>query len=143
MPRSLAHLALAFLLALQSVVGGFHGVGIVCLGGDHHQEAPAERATACEHACPHSPAATQREAPRTAHTPCGCIDIEIGFPEPIATVTPGFELLAAHASLPSDAWPIADRSPPTSTHADAIPPPWHDPGGQHRLAIVASTRLTI
>ena len=138
--RPLAILLTA-IIALHAIAGGAGGMVVLCLGGGH-QHTPAE-SDHCETSCRHDaswplpvPAGEQKHD-------CSCTDVEITTAEllvlprsdigsdlpPVIVSSPSWGLILAETGLDS-------RGPP-------MPPPWFDPGGAHRIAIVTSVRLTI
>ena len=138
--RPLAILLIA-IIALHALVGGAGGMAVLCLGGGH-QHAPAE-SDHCESACGHD-SSWPLPVPADEHEhDCGCTDIELAVAElltlprgddgssftPVVVPVPAWGVVLAETGL-------GRRGPPRS-------PPWFDPGGVHRLAIVASVRLTI
>lgn len=141
----MAHRPLAILLtaiiAFHAFAGGAGGTKVLCLGGGH-QHTPAE-SDHCESSCSHV-ASWPLPVPEGEHEhDCGCTDVKISTTElltlprsdsgsdvPLATVmSPSWGVILAESGL-------GRRGPP-------ILPRWFDPGGAHRLAIVASVRLTI
>jgi hypothetical protein len=138
--RPLAILLTA-VVAFHALLGGANRVAVLCLGGGH-QHAPAE-AEQCESQCSHD-RSWPLPVPRDGHEhDCGCTDVELTIVE-LLTLPRGDDAgKALPAIVPAPAWGIVVADAGLGRRGPPAPPPWFNPGGVHRLAIVASVRLTI
>lgn len=138
--RRLAILLTA-IIAFHTSFGGAGGVAVLCLGGGH-QHAPAE-SDHCESSCSHD-VSWPLPVPVGEHEhDCGCTDVEIATAELLTLPRSdgGSDVPPAIVSSPS--WGVVIAEAGLGRRGPPMPPPWFDPGGVHRLAIVASVRLTI
>lgn len=137
----LLSILLATVLAVQAAFGGLGGAAVLCLGGGH-RHTPIEAVDDCDRACEHEnarliPAAFDHDTDRY-----GCVDLELPRTDPLTfprTDPPSTGMArftpTCHRVIPTEPGGLAWCGPPT--------PPWFDPGGEHRLALVSSTRMTI
>jgi hypothetical protein len=135
----LAILLSAF-VAFHALFGGANGMVVLCLGGGH-QHAP-EASDQCESTCSHARSWPLR-LPAEAHDcDCGCTDVEFTIAE-LLRLPRGDD--AGHvlpAIVCSPAWGVVVVEAGIGRRGPPAPPRWFDPGGVHRLAVVASVRLT-
>ncbi|MEO1584362.1 MAG: hypothetical protein AAFR96_07315 [Planctomycetota bacterium] len=132
---------LTAIIALHALAGGAGGMAVLCLGGGH-EHAPAE-SDHCESECGHH-SSWPLPVPAGEHEhDCDCTDIELAVAE-LLSVPRGDNLGdSAPVAVPSQAWGVVLVEAGRGQRGPARPPPWLDPGRVHRLAIVASVRLTI
>ena len=138
--RPLAILLTA-IIAFHAFAGGAGGMAMLCLGGGH-QHAPAE-SDHCENPCSHD-ASWPLPVPAGEHEhDCGCTDVEFTTSELLTLPRSdgGSDMPPSIVSAP--AWGTILAETGLGRCGPPRPPPWFDPGEVHRLAIVASVRLTI
>ena len=132
---------LTAILAFHAVFGGAGGKVILCLGGGHqHISVEAEH---CESKCSHD-AWWPFSVPADDHEhDCGCTHVELAILELVSLPRSddGGKVLPAIVNSP--AWDLVIAEAGLGCHGPPRPPPWFDPGGAHRLALVASVRLII
>ena len=132
---------LTAVVAFHALLGGASGIAVVCLGGGH-QHAPAE-SDHCESSCSHD-ASWPLPVPGNDHKhECGCTDVELTIVELLTLPRSDGGSDSPPAIVPSPSWGIILAETGLGSRGPPMPPPWFDPGGVHRLAIVASVRLTI
>lgn len=141
---SLLSILLTVVIAVHAIASGASGVSgaaVLCLGGGY-RHAPAE-AEHCESACSHD-AVWPLSVPVNEHEhECSCTDVELTIAEllTLPRSDDGGKVRPAVVSTP--AWGIVIAGSGLGRRGPPVPPDWFDPGGVHRLAIVASVRLTI
>lgn len=132
---------LTAIIALHALAGGAGGMTVLCLGGGH-QHAPAE-ADHCESGCSHD---SSWPLPIPAHEhehDCGCTDIELAIAE-LLTLPRGDDAgNAMPDAVPAQVWGLVLVETGLGQRGPPRPPPWFDPGGSQRLAMVESVRLII
>lgn len=138
--RPLAILLLA-IIAIHALAGGAGSVAVLCLGGGH-EHGPAE-AEHCESTCSHDPSWPLPLPVDDHEHDCGCTDVELAIAELITLPRgdDGGKVMPAIASTPC--WGVVVAECGLGRRGPPMPPPWFDPGGTQRLAMVASVRLTI
>lgn len=138
--RPLAILLTA-IIAFHTLTGGSGGVAVLCFGGGH-QHAPAE-SDHCASSCSHD-ASWPIPLPAGEHEhDCGCTDVEITTAELLTLPRSDGGSDSPPAIVSSPSWGVILAETGLGRRGPPMPPPWFDPGGVHRLAIVASVRLTI
>jgi len=132
---------LTAIIAFHALAGGARGVMVFCLGGGH-QHAPAE-SDHCESSCSHDASWPLPVPAGEFEHDCECTDVEITTAEllTLPRTDGGSDLPHVVVSLPS--WGVVLAETGLGRRGPPMPPSWFDPGGAHRLAIVASVRLTI
>lgn len=143
--QSVKHRPIAILLtaiiALHALAGGAGGTAVLCLGGGH-EHAPTE-SEHCESACGHD-SSWPLPVPADEHEhDCECTDIELAVAELLNVPRGDNAGDSAPVAVPTKAWGVELVEAGLGQRGPPRPPPWLDPGGAHRLAIVASVRLTI
>ncbi len=131
---------LTVLIALNTLAGGAGGIAVLCLGGGHeHDAAETEH---CESACSHGESFKLALHTSELSHSCECTDIEITFAE--LTTLPRVEAKVQAPVLTAmvPAWNTTVQQCGLGGHGPPVPPPWFDPGGEHRLVVIASVRLT-
>ena len=138
--RPLAILLIA-IIAFHALAGGAGGMAVLCLGGGH-EHAPAETEH-CDSACGHD-SSWPLPVPAGEHEhDCGCTDVEITTAE-LLTLPRGDDGSDVPPSIVmSPSWGVVLAETGLGRRGPPMPPRWFDPSGAHRLAIVASVRLTI
>lgn len=138
--RPLAILLTA-IIAFHALAGGAGRMVVLCLGGGH-EHAPAETEH-CESACGHD-SSWPLPVPAGEHEhDCGCTDVEITTAELLTLPRRDGGSDSPPAIVSSPSWGVILAETGLGRRGPPMPPPWFDPGGVHRLAIVASVRLTI
>lgn len=132
---------LALVLAVHATAGGMRGAAVLCLGGGHqHGQVETEH---CESACGHD-ARWPLPVPSDDHEhECECTDVELTIVEMLTLPRGDDEGNVLPAIVASPAWSIVVAEAGLGRRGPPSPPPWFDPAGDRRLAIVASVRLTI
>ena len=141
--RPLAILLIAIIAfhALAGGAGGAGGMAVLCLGGGH-EHAPAETEH-CESACGHD-SSWPLPVPAGEHEhDCGCTDVEITTAELLTLPRGDGGSDVQPAIVMSPSWGVVLAETGLGRRGPPMPPRWFDPSGAHRLAIVASVRLTI
>lgn len=132
---------LTSIILFHAFAGGAGGVAVLCFGGGH-QHAPTE-SDHCESSCGHD-TSWPLPVPAGEHEhDCGCLDVEISTAELLTLPRSdgGGDVQPAAVSSPS--WGVILAETGLGRRGPPVPPDWFDPGREHRLAIVASVRLTI
>lgn len=141
MPQRPLVILLTAILAFQTALSGAGGVAVLCLGGGH-EHAPAETEH-CESACGHEAAWPLPLPADEFEHGCGCTDIELTIPE-LLTLPRADEVGKVFPTISTPpAWGIVIAQSGLGQRGPPMAQPGFDPGGLHRLAIVASVRLTI
>lgn len=135
---------LPFLLAAVLAVHALYGVAgdviVMCLGGGHHH-GPSE-SEHCENVCPHDASWVEPFSPESHEDECSCTDIELSLVD-LVTRSLSERETEIPESVPQASVPHAcvtgfERF--IASRSIQLPPV--DVGNAHRLAIVASVRLT-
>lgn len=141
MPFSSLPILLTAILAFHAVFGGSGGMVILCLGGGHqHISVEAEH---CESECSHD-TWWPFPAPAGGHEhDCVCTDVELAILELLTLPRSDDGGKVLQAIVISPAWGLVIAEAGLGRRGPPMPPPWFDPGGAHRLAILSSIRLII
>lgn len=143
--QTVKHRPLAILLtaiiAFHALAGGAGSMAVLCLGGGH-QHAPAE-SDHCENSCRHDASWLFSVPAGENEHDCGCTDVEITTPELLTLPRSDSGNDVPPAIVMSPSWGVILAETGLGRRGPPIPSPWFDPSGVHRLAIVASVRLTI
>ncbi|MEQ9097097.1 MAG: hypothetical protein RIE32_12625 [Phycisphaerales bacterium] len=138
--RPLAILLTA-IIAFHALAGGVEGMAVLCLGGGHQHL--STESNHCESACSHD-GTWALPVPVDEHEhDCGCTDIELEIAELISLPRGGDVDAPSPAIVPIPSRGVALQDAGLGQRGPPQRPPWFDPGGVHRLAIVGSVRLTI
>jgi hypothetical protein len=141
MQRSALAILLTAIVAFHAAFGGVAGTAVLCLGGGH-QHAPAE-AEHCESACSHD-AAWPLPVPADQHDrDCNCTDVELAIAELLTLPRGDDRAEVPPAMVSAPAWGVVVAKSGLGRRGPPIRPPWFDPRGVHRLAIVSSVRLNM
>jgi len=140
MPSRVLAFLLTAVLAVHAIYGVAGGVAVLCLGGGHHHA--SGEVEHCESACSHGASWLQPVPAEEPEQGCGCTDVELSLIE-LVTQPRG----ADGDDLPKEllSAPIANgfvAEPELVTVCRSLRSPSFDGGIAHRLAVVASVRLT-
>ena len=141
MKHRLVAILLTVIVALHALVGGVGGTAVLCLGGGH-EHAPAE-AEHCESACGHDSSWPLPVPADEREHDCDCTDIELAVAELLSVPRGDSTGVASPVAVPAQAFGDLLVEAGLGQRGASRPPPWFDPGGSQRLAIVASVRLVI
>lgn len=140
MPSRVLAFLLTAILAVHAIYGVAGGVAVLCLGGGHHHA--SGEVEHCESACTHGASWLQPVPAEEPEHGCECTDVELSL----------IELVTQPRSDCGDEFP--DVFPPAPIANDfvaelelvtvcrSLRSPSFDGGIAHRLAVVASVRLT-
>lgn len=132
---------LTAIIAFHALAGGVERMAVLCLGGGH--EHALFESDHCESACGHD-GTWPLPVPVNEHEDnCGCTDIELTIAELISVPRGGDVDDPIPAIVPIPAWGVVVQNAGLGRRGPPQPRPWFDPGGVHRLAIVASVRLIL
>ncbi len=133
---------LTAIIAIHAIAGGAAGgMAVLCLGGGH-QHTPAEPEH-CETACRHNSSWPLPVPAKEHEDDCPCTDIELTIVELLTLPRGDDGSNVTPAVVPAPAWGVVLAETSLGRRGPPRSPPWFDPGGAHRLAIVTSVRLII
>lgn len=136
-----ASILFGVLTALNVLLSGSAGGGVVCLGGGHEHE-PREVEPCGLAACAHEAGVLSRRSDHE-HEHCDCTDVPISGPA-VVVLARSDERSLGEGLVPSpEDRPVCAAGDGAESTGPPTAPPWFDPGGEHRLAVVASVRLII
>ncbi len=140
MRRTLA-IVLSVFVALHAIAGGAGGMAIFCLGGGH--EHSAAEVDHCQSTCGHDAAWPLPVPASDQDHDCGCTDVTLLAHELLALPWSQSVLVPAPEHFTTFDGNSAVRQSMLGYPGQPTPPPELCSGIEQRLAIIASTRLTI
>jgi hypothetical protein len=139
--RDALGILLTVLVAVKSLLGGGGGTSVLCLGGGHrHGSAEVEHG---EPVCTHDSAWPVPRHGDDHDRDCGCIDAELTVAELVTLPRGDDGGKGPPAVVRSAAWGVVVLDSGLGRRGPPVPPAWFDPGGAHRLVILASVVLTV
>ncbi|MDX9911400.1 MAG: hypothetical protein RBS39_06185 [Phycisphaerales bacterium] len=136
--RQTLTLMLAAVVALNALLSGAGGDGVLCLGGGHRHG--PEEVPQCASGCGHEASVLPV---RACEHDCGCIDVEFAVVDVLTHPRIDDGGVVGAAIAPAPAWGVMLVASGMEHRGPPVPPPWFDPGRAQRLALVSSVCLIL